>query len=270
MNNYPSKAELLKAVQWRDLVPMKPADGVCECLHPLPWLAASLTLANFEIYLLALPCTFMFFLTALRLNHEAIHHNLGFTPYGHHLVLHGLSALMLCSNHSVAWNHLQHHRLAGQAGDLEGKAGKMRLWQVIFYGPLFALETHANAWNNGSRTQQRYMLLDGLLNLTVPALTIAMQSHALVYHLAMMVLAQCATAFFAVWITHHGCEGSDLVARTQRNKWVIWASYNMFFHLEHHTFPAVPVKRLGTLAERLDRAFPAIIARAGRVLPGPE
>ncbi len=270
MTNIPTKAELLKTVQWRDLVPMKPGDGIVECLHPVPWFAASLTLAHFEHYLLALPCTFMFFLTALRLNHEAIHHNLGFDPRGHHLVLHGLSMVMLLSNHSVACNHLQHHRHAGQESDLEGKAGRMQLWQVVFYGPLFALETHANAWNNGSKAQRRRMVTDGALNLVLPALALAFSSHALAYHLVMMLAAQCATAFFAVWITHHGCEGSDIVARTQRNKWVNRASYNMFFHLEHHTFPAVPVKRLATLAERLDKAFPAFIARAQRVVPGPE
>ena len=146
----------------------------------------------------------------------------------------------------------------------------MRLWQVVFYGPFFAIETHANAWRYGSRTQRRYMLVDGASNLAVPVLAIALQSHALAYHLAIMLAAQCATAFFAMWITHHGCEGSHPVARTQRTRWINLASYNMFFHLEHHTFPAVPVKRLAVLAKRLDKAFPTIIAHAGRVLPGPE
>jgi len=76
----------------------------------------------------------------------------------------------------------------------------MRLWQVVFYGPFFAIQTHANAWRYGSRTQRRYMLVDGASNLAVPVLAIALQSHAL----AIMLAAQCATAFFAVWITHHG------------------------------------------------------------------
>jgi fatty acid desaturase len=43
----------------------------------------------------------------------------------------------------------------------------------------------------------------------------------------------------------------------------------MFFHLEHHMFPGVPVKRLPRLAQRLDRAFPEIAGAAGRVIPPP-
>lgn len=40
----------------------------------------------------------------------------------------------------------------------------------------------------------------------------------------------------------------------------------MFLHLEHHLFPAVPVKHLARLAARLDAAAPEIAARARRVL----
>jgi fatty acid desaturase len=33
-------------------------------------------------------------------------------------------------------------------------------------------------------------------------------------------------------------------------------TYNMFYHLEHHAFPAVPTCRLPTLATRLDTHCP--------------
>ena len=81
-----------------------------------------------------------------------------------------------------------------------------------------------------------------------------------------MLVAQCLTAFFAVWITHHDTEHDGLGARTQRSRLVNLVTYNMFYHLEHHLFPAVPVKRLGRLAARLDAAVPEVAARAGRVL----
>ena len=70
-------------VTWRDLTPMRRVEGLVECLHPLPWLLGSWALAASERWLLALPCSFLFFLTALRLNHEAIHNNLGVGPRGH-------------------------------------------------------------------------------------------------------------------------------------------------------------------------------------------
>ena len=95
---------------------------------------------------------------------------------------------------------------------------------------------------------------------------LALGSPVLLYHMAAVTIAQCLTAFFAVWITHHDTEHDGLGARTQRSRLINFATYNMFFHLEHHLFPAVPVKRLGRLAERLDLAVPAIAACAGRVL----
>lgn len=267
-----TRSLIVRTVAWRDLVPMRKADGVVECLHPLPWLAASLGLAAHGWFVAALPCTFMFFLTGLRLNHEAIHGNIGFTAQGDRLVLHTLSMLMLCSNHSVRWNHLQHHRHIGQEHDLEGKAGRMTFWQVLLYGPLFAWETHRQAWLLGGEQQRRLMALDLGLNLVLPALAVLLPAPALqialAYHLAMMASAQCLTAFFAVWITHHGCDDRLLVARSQRNRLVNFAAYSMFFHFEHHTFPAVPVRRLNQLARRLDAAFPGLVASIDRVVPG--
>lgn len=127
--------KLRRCVRWKDLTHMGVGDGVVECLHPLPWLAASWFLLDRGDILFAAACSFMFFLTALRLNHESIHGNIGFTPRGHRWVMHGLSALMLFSNHSVAWNHLRHHRHAGTDQDTEGKCGRMTLWQVLVYGP---------------------------------------------------------------------------------------------------------------------------------------
>ena len=257
-------SELRRSVCWRDLVPMRRLDGLVECLHPVPWLVGSWWLAGQALWLPAAGCSFMFFLTALRLNHEAIHHNLGFRGRGHRLVLHALSLVMLGSNHVVAFNHLRHHRHVGGPEDVEGKCGRMSFRQVLAYGPVFPLEMHVDAWRRGGQALRRRMAIDLALNLALAGAATAWA--ALRYHLAMMVAAQCFTAFFAVWITHHGCDGEALVARTQRSRLVNLLTYNMFFHLEHHLFPAVPVKRLGRLAARVDAAFPEIPASAKRVL----
>jgi fatty acid desaturase len=257
---------LRRKVAWRDLVRMRRADGLVECLHPLPWLAGSWTLAAQASWPLAVACSFMFFLTALRLNHEAIHGNLGFGPRGHRLVRHGLSAVMLGSNHAVAYNHLRHHAHLGTARDVEGKCGRMSGWRVLIYGPLFPVEMHLAAWTRGGATVRRRIAIDLALNLAVIALAVTTALPFLLYHVAAMIAAQWLTAFFAVWITHHGCEDEELVARTQRSPLVNLLSYNMFFHLEHHLFPAVPVKRLGRLAQRIDAVAPEIAARAKRVL----
>jgi fatty acid desaturase len=260
---------LTKRVKWRDLTRMTPRDGTIECLHPLPWLAGSWMAAANGLWLAALPASFLFFLTALRLNHEAIHHNLGFGPRGHRIVLHALSALMLGSNNAVAANHMHHHRHVMSDDDMEGKCGRMRMRDVLAYGPRFPVDNHLWAWRQGAPAIQRRMLIDGALNLGVIATALATGWAWLLYHIAICAVAQCMTAFFAVWITHRGCEHDALIARTQRSKLVNLLSYNMFFHLEHHLFPGVPVKRLPVLAARIDAACPEIVASARRVVDWP-
>ena len=257
----------VRRVKWKDLTPMTRREGVQECLHPIPWLIAGLTQFHYGYWPLAFFAEFMFFLTALRLNHEAIHHNLGFDTKGHRAVLHALSTVMLGSNHSVAFNHLRHHRQINTDQDIEGKAGKMSLWQVIVYGPLFPFECHIAALREGGPAWCKKVLIDLGLNLVMPILAFGFGLSFITWHWFAMLIAQCFTALFAVWITHRGCDDSALVARTQRGRMVNAVSYNMFFHLEHHLFPAVPVKRLPMLAERLEKVEPAF-ARAIRPVVG--
>jgi fatty acid desaturase len=46
---------------------------------------------------------------------------------------------------------------------------------------------------------------------------------------------------------------------------LLFISYNMFLHAEHHLFPAVPTAHLAELARRLDAVVPEI--RAQQVMP---
>jgi fatty acid desaturase len=253
-------------VKWRDLIGMRPRDGLVECLHPVPWLAASFYLADGRLWPLAAIASFMFFLTALRLNHEAIHGNLGFRKSGHRLVLHGLSALMLGSNSAVAFNHLRHHRHLGTAKDVEGACGRMTLWQVLCEGPCFPLRMHMEAWRHGGASLRRRMTIDLSFNVMLIGAALTTMAPALLYHVGAMIVAQCLTALFAVWITHRDCADEE-IARTQTSAVINFLTYNMFLHLEHHLFPAVPVRRLGILARRIATARPEVAAKAQRVLP---
>lgn len=47
-------------------------------------------------------------------------------------------------------------------------------------------------------------------------------------------------------------------ARTQRTGWKNKITFSMFYHLEHHLFPAVPTIKLPELAKRIDEALPDI------------
>ena len=245
----------LATVEWRDLIGMRRRDGLLECLNPVPWLAVSLLAAHTRLWPLAALASFMFFLTALRLNHEAIHGNLGLGKTAHLWVLHGLSGLMLGSNSAVAFNHLRHHRHLGTAEDIEGACGRMTFWQVLRDGPRFPLDMHAAAWRLGGPRLRRRMALDLALNALLAGAALLTLAPVLLYHVGAMIVAQCLTALFAVWITHHDMADEE-VARTQATPLVNVVTYNMFLHLEHHLFPAVPVRRLGILARRIAAARP--------------
>jgi fatty acid desaturase len=228
---------------------MRLRDTLRELTLPLPWLTLSLWIYSGAFWPLGALASFLFFLCALRLNHEAIHGNLGLSRRRDHIVLHLLSAVMLGSNHAVAHGHVMHHRHAMGPGDFEGKCGHMTAAQVLRYGPRFPIDLNLGAWAGSGSRGRRRIVIDWLLILTAVGLVIALPFTALKLHVAAMAVAQCLTAFFAVWITHHGTHHSGLAARSQRG-WLARAAYLMFYHREHHLFPRVPVHRLPDLAAR--------------------
>ena len=70
----------IRSVPWRDLVPVAQLEIVGELLLPLTWLTGSLLVAWRGHYGIALGLSFVFFLTGLRLVHNAFHAALGLSP----------------------------------------------------------------------------------------------------------------------------------------------------------------------------------------------
>jgi fatty acid desaturase len=241
-----------KGVQWHDLTGLTRADRLRELTLSVPWLVLSWGLYASPAWMLGPIASFMFFLCALRLNHEAIHGNLGMSRRGDSVVMHVLSAVMVGSNHAETYCHLKHHKHNMGAGDIEGHCGHMSFWQVLFYGPRFPVDLNLAAWRSGSRYWRRVMGIDWLCVGIFVALCVLSGQRFLMLHLAAMACAQCLTALFAVWITHQGTIGSGLAGRSQRGP-LARVAYLMFYHREHHLFPRVPVRNLPVLAARLDR-----------------
>src|SRR5262245_8597853 len=97
----PAQGDLLRAVQWRDLRPLGRRGIAHELGLSLPWLLASLFAAATGHEVLALGCSFMFFLAGLRQVHNAFHDALGLPRLGSDCVMLVLSVLMLGSMHAV-------------------------------------------------------------------------------------------------------------------------------------------------------------------------
>jgi fatty acid desaturase len=259
----------LAALAWHDLVPLSRHAKLGELAHPLPWLAASLALAHHWHHLAALPCSFMFFLAALRLSHDCQHDNLRLGAPGADLVLLATSILMLGSNHTVRWNHLRHHRHMLGAGDIEGAVARLPAWRALLIGPRFIFRLNRAALAGGDARTRRWIVAELAGNVAWIAavflvLDLALDSTALRYHVLAMAAGQVFTAFFCVWSVHRDGHGHAYPARTLDGRFLNLASYNMFLHVEHHLFPRVPTRRLHVLARRLDAVAPDL--RAARAL----
>jgi fatty acid desaturase len=248
----------VRAVEWRDLTHLTATEILKELCLSLPWLVASLWLANARLFPLALPVSFMFFLVGLRQVHNAYHYALGLSRRGSDWVMFLLSAAMLGSMHAVQINHLEHHQHCLGDDDVEGASARMPAWKAILVGPLFPVRLHINAWKKARGASFRWIVAELVVTAAVVAAAITFSSVWLRYHVAAMAVGQCFTSFFAVWTVHHDCENPGPFARTLRGVLKNVATYNMFFHVEHHLFPAVPTCHLPQLAERLDQVAPEL------------
>jgi fatty acid desaturase len=260
----PGRADLrLHAVLWRDLVPLSRFEIARELAISLPWLVLSLVAAQWRIYPLALAASFMFFLTGLRQVHNAYHYALGLSRRTTELVMFVLSILMLGSMHAVQINHLRHHRDCLGIDDVEAMSARLPAWRALLIGPWFPLRLHAKALAVATVRQRSWIVAELAANAVCIAIVFALaRQPALEYHVLAMALGQCMTAFFAVWSVHHDIEGAPFPARTIRDPMKARVTYSMFYHVEHHLFPAVPTCHLPILAARLDRAAPELARHA--------
>jgi len=254
----------VRDVEWRDLVALSWWEVVRELCLPVPWLGASLLLAGLAwswpvLGLPALGCSFVFFLTGLRVVHNAHHYALGLPRWATEWVMFVMSVFMLGSMHAVQRNHLQHHKHCMDDEDLEGYSARLSAWRALLYGPVFLVRLHVRGFRLGRRRHRRWILADPAAGALLVFVVFALSgSVALYYHVAVMAIGQSMTSFFAVWTVHHDCGRSYHIARTLRGRAKNKISFEMFFHLEHHLFPKVPTCHLPKLADRLDSDAPEL------------
>jgi fatty acid desaturase len=249
-----TKPAKFECVKWRDLVALTPKEKVWELSLSLPWFLLSLWFYERNLYWPGLACSFYVFLTGLRQSHNAQHYSLGLARVAQDGVLFGLSMMMVASMHAVQVTHLHHHRHCLEDEDNEGATAHLAWWRAILMGPLFFVRLHTSAWRLGGRAKRVWIAseLFAIWMVLVFAIWVS-HSTGLRWHVQAMLVGECLTGFFAVWTVHRGCSSRE-PGRTQRGKWLNFVSYSMFYHAEHHLFPAVPTPHLQELACRLDAA----------------
>ncbi|NQY08926.1 MAG: fatty acid desaturase [Flavobacteriales bacterium] len=253
--------EIRNKVKWKDLRKMSLKEILIENNITLPWLIASLTLAYFEYYLLAIPFSVYFFLTGLRQVHNGFHNALGTNRFMTWFTLYSNSILMMVSVHAVKFNHLRHHKYCLTEADFEGKSARMTWYGALLYGPIHIFQILRVTHQLGNKSYRKNLYVE-LISLSAFAFAVFyFNIHFLMYHVVIMVLAEFTTAFFAVWTVHHDAKESVDESRTQRTKWKNRITFGMFYHLEHHLFPAISTIKLPELAERIDKALPNLIKK---------
>jgi len=248
----------LRSIQWKDLTRLTARQRIIENSITIPWLLISCGLAFLHYYLLALPFSFVFFLTGLRQVHNGFHHTLGVSRTLTEATLFVNSLLMMTAMHAVRYNHLRHHKYCLQEDDVEGNCARMTAVQALLYGPVFIYRLHASALRS-SKTATRKAVRRELLAIVLYTGTVfSLHVRFLEYHIIAMCTGELFTAFFAVWTVHHDCDRDHFIARTLRNPIKSFIAFDMFYHVEHHLYPKVPTCHLGKLSKRLDEAAPEL------------
>jgi len=243
-------------ITWNDLRQYKRWEIIKELTLPLPWLVLSLVASSHGWYFIALFAAFYFFLTGLRVTHNAFHYCLGISKTATDIVMFILSILMLGSLHAVQHTHLRHHRHCLGEHDIEGAVAKLSFWGALIKGPLFPFQIHWAAWTSSRKKQKAWISLELASNIIWLALVwLVFDNLALKIHTVLMMVAYCLSAFFAVWTVHHDCDHTTWNnARTVRSRWKSLMFYNMFYHIEHHLYPQVPTCHMAELAHRIDQS----------------
>jgi len=259
MINEWKKTNHLDNIQWVDLLQLSKLEIYYELVIWMPWLLLSLIAAAHEQTIIALGFSFVFFITGLRLNHNACHYAVGVSKKANEYVLFLLSILMLGSMHAVQVNHMRHHKYFPEPEDIEAMSAHKPALVAFLIGPFFPILLHIKALQVGSLFQKRWIRLELLANVFwVYTVFNVLNFNFLKYHIVVMLIGQSMTAFFAVWTVHHDCDSEKHIARTIRNDLKAKVTFNMFFHLEHHLFPAVPTCHLHLVAKRMDQAAPLL------------
>jgi fatty acid desaturase len=257
----PAPDPRLATLPWRDLLPMDRGAIARELLLSPPWLAGALASASQGWWPPALFCSFFFFLAGIRQAHGAEHGTLGLSRRATDAVMFVLSGLMLGSIHAVQVTHLRHHARCLEEDDVEGFTARVGPVAAILLGPLFSARLALEGLRRGTRTQRRWIRAELAMTAVVVGAAFTPLSLALTYHVAAMLAGHCLTGFFLVWTVHRDLDPRTGVARTLRG-WKAIPFLHMFYHLEHHLYPAVPTGRLPELARRIDRVAPDLQERA--------
>ncbi|MDO4250946.1 MAG: fatty acid desaturase [Moraxella sp.] len=256
MTQHPTfdKHTLLQQIDWQDLRHLNLWQKTYNIALPFIFLGLSWGCVHQGHLLIACVLSYFFTITAYRLGHDLYHRALGVHHHLATMLLLLISLVSFSSLHSMRYSHLEHHRNPLGEHDEEGYLAHGTWWQALLGGLWFRYRIYKHGYRLAPRREQYKILFESLLIVGVAIMAWYAQVEVLIYQFVVMFVINACAGVFAVWGLHHDCD--DTIARTERNPIINALTFGLFYHVEHHLFPAVPTEHLPKLAKRLDAHYP--------------
>ena len=246
--------QLQAVVEWRDLVVFSKYGRWVELMLPVPWLLGAWVFGYYALWLPMAICVMYVFVLGLRVAHGAIHHSLGVSRGADHAIKFVLSLVMLGSSHAIAYTHRYHHSHCLEKGDVEGQLAHSSFWQALWRSPAYPVHIHIAAWMRAKPHEKHWIIAELTASVLIQIISfLIVENEVLMAYTLMMLIANILAPMVGIWAVHR--EGDELgFARSCRHRWINALTCGMFYHAEHHAFPAVPTSQLSVLAKRIDTA----------------
>ena len=252
-----------QSVRWKDLVEYQRFETVRELCLPLPWLLAAIVCGQQAVgvagwahwgWIAALGVAVIYvFMLGLRVAHNAFHGTLGLTRSGDHWVMFVISVLLLGSSHAINFTHMYHHKHCMQKGDVEGELANLPFWHALIKSPIYPIYIHIVALRDAPLAEKRWIQAELAASLLVHgSLLVWFESPISIFYGVLMLTANLSAPMVGIWAVHRQSEDSPVDARSCRSRVINILTCGMFYHAEHHLFPAVPTCHLAELAKRID------------------
>jgi fatty acid desaturase len=157
--------------------------------------------------------------------------------------------------HAIEHTHLAHHGDSLGHDDVEGHIAYLTFGRALLHSPMYPWHIHATALRRGNARTRRWVRRELIAVTIVQAAIWSIDALAALRSVSIaLVIANLSAAMVGIWAVHRGCEHDGFIARSSRWPLLDRLAGNMFLHLEHHLYPAVPTCRLPELTQRFDAA----------------
>lgn len=219
--------------------------------RPLGFVALYAVLAANGWWVPALAAAVFTFIAASVAFHDLVHGALGTSKRVTRLALIATAALVLENGPALRRTHLQHHYATRDDSDPEGYIESMSWPRLLREAPRYRWHLWAWAWRRFPRDRHAMTQAMVLVASFVLAAIVIPSTELRVFVLVM----QAGGLMFPILTAKGPQNGFGLTdpARTiVRGRLLPPLMMGLWFHLEHHLYPEVPVYRLGALARALD------------------